>query len=177
MKKQREVKGATANWKALESASECFRQIWVRQKLRSPLSNCRSKRGMPNAGSSQIDFLADYIIAVRTTYTPAQRTFFWQWLWSPVTTNGYKPGTERWAQRLGGAIVSRGLIPSEYFRGVIRTGKDDHSPLIGDFPRMTAIQAKYDYLRAKYPKKLANESESSESSDKHTEQYAERYTP
>jgi len=115
---------------------------------------------MPNAGSSQVDYLADYLIAVRTTYTPEQRTFFWQWLWSPVTPDGYKPGTERWAQRLGGVIVNRGLIPSEYFRNIVRAGKDDRSPLIGNFPRMTAIpaiQAKYDYLRAKYKKSQREE--------------------
>lgn len=150
MAKKKIKKTDPKQWRALEKTSETFRQIFITQKMKQGLNNYRA-----HGASTQVDFLADFELAIRKCYPePKGRRAFWMWLFAPkkkVEDKEFKVGTEQFAVRVGGEIIKRHLVPSEYFRTVIRSSPRDKSAVRDDtLPKLESIVARYNRLRREY---------------------------
>ena len=148
MAKKKTVKTDPKMWKALEKTAETFRTIFITQKMRVGLNNYRA-----HGASTQVDFLADFVLMIRKLYPLAEsRRSFWMWLFSkPITVDGkeFKRGSEAFAVRVGSEIIKRHLVPSEYFRTVIRTKSTDFSKSHDDtISKLESVVSRYNRLRA-----------------------------
>lgn len=145
----------TVDYINLESVVDTFIEIYARLRAKAPIAMARRSRGLANGSApSQIDYLADIQIAVRRKLKDAaSRRAFWAYCFA-ATKKGEdgierRIGTECWAVRF--AAETKNLIPSIYFKPVIREGAKDTSPLCNDkLPRMDDIKKKYERLRTEW---------------------------
>jgi hypothetical protein len=154
MAKKKTKQARTVDYINLERVVDTFTEIYARSRARAPISLSRRSRGLANGSApSAIDFLVDVQIAVRRKLKDAEsRRAFWRYCFSAPTKGedgvSRKIGTECWAVRF--ATETQNLIPSQYFRAVVREGSKDTSPLCGDIPRLGDIRKKYERLRKNF---------------------------
>jgi hypothetical protein len=143
-----------ANYTALEKIVEAYVDIYTRLRRRAPMPLARQTKGLANGSApTQIDFKCELELLVRRTIKDSEsRKAFWRFVFSPLKKDSEgverKMQVETWASRFGDL---RSLIPSTYFRAVLRDGAKDTSPICSDnLPRMDAIRKKYERLRKNY---------------------------
>jgi hypothetical protein len=151
MAKKKMKVARTVDYTNLERVVECFVDIYTRSRARAPIAIARRTRGLDNGSlPSQVDFLVDVQIAVRRKLKDAaSRAAFWNYVFAAAKKGEdgieRRIGTECWAVRF--AAETKNLIPSIYFRAVVREGAKDTSPLCNDIPRLGDIRKKYEKLR------------------------------
>jgi hypothetical protein len=152
MKTKKTKTARSVDYINLEKVVDCFREIYARLRAKAPIAMARRTRGCDNGSApSAIDFIADVQIAVRRKLKEASsRRAFYAYCFAPLKKGEdgieRRIGTESWAVKF--AADTKNLIPSIYFRAVVREGAKDKSPLCNDKPeRMGDIRKKYERLR------------------------------
>lgn len=110
-RKIQKPKSRARTWKTLLSSCEIFRELWMAQRMRSPIRMSNKLHG-GHGGISQADFLCDFKSAVRAALPSSVKRYdFYKWLF--IST---EVGTEDWAYSVGHVFVQRGIDRS-YFAG------------------------------------------------------------